>query len=155
MADHLIEVPGEREFVSTRVFNAPREQVFRAFSDPLLLAQWWGPNGFSNTFHEFDFRAGGAWRFVMRGTDGGEYLMTKQFVVIDAPERLVIRHLDPTHGHDLTMTLTEAESGTRLVWRMKFEFADEYEKVKNFIPAANEENFDRLDALVSTLANAD
>jgi uncharacterized protein YndB with AHSA1/START domain len=152
MADHLAEAPGAREIVSARIFNAPRELVFRAFSDPSLLAQWWGPNGFTNTFHEFDFKPGGAWRFTMRGADSGEYLMAKEFITIAAPERLVIRHIDPTHGHELAMTFAEEAGKTRLVWRMRFDLEDEYEKVKTFIPIANEENFDRLEALLATMA---
>jgi uncharacterized protein YndB with AHSA1/START domain len=55
----------DREIVTSRVLNARRELVFSAFSDRQRLARWWGPRGFTNTFHEFDLRPGGAWRFVM------------------------------------------------------------------------------------------
>ncbi len=60
-----------REIVSTRLVGAARELVFKAFTDPDHLAHWWGPNGFTNTFHEFDLRPGGTWRFVMHGPAGG------------------------------------------------------------------------------------
>ncbi|MCC6698771.1 MAG: SRPBCC domain-containing protein, partial [Candidatus Hydrogenedentes bacterium] len=53
------------EIISTRLIDAPREKVFRAWTDPEHLARWWGPNGFTNTFHAFDMKPGGAWRFVM------------------------------------------------------------------------------------------
>lgn len=64
------------EIVATRILDAPREVVFRAFTDPDRLAHWWGPKGFTNTFHQFDPRPGGKWRFVMcgpagRGSTGG------------------------------------------------------------------------------------
>ena len=52
----------DREIVSSRVFDAPRELVFRAFSEPEHLAVWWGPNGFTNTIDVFDFRVDGEWR---------------------------------------------------------------------------------------------
>ena len=59
------EVLSDRAFENSRVFDAPRERVFRAWTDPEHLKQWWGPKGFTNTFHEFDMRPGGHWRFVM------------------------------------------------------------------------------------------
>ena len=59
-----------REIVSIRVFDFPRELVFNAWTDPEHLVHWWGPKGFTNTFHEFDLRPGGIWRFVMHGPDG-------------------------------------------------------------------------------------
>lgn len=67
------ESGADREVVTSRVIDAPRERAFRAFSDPAHLAQWWGPKGFANIFNEFDLRPGGAWRFVMQGPDGMNY----------------------------------------------------------------------------------
>ena len=52
----------EREIVSARVFDVPRERIFSAWTDPAHLAHWWGPKGFRNSFHEFDLRPGGNWR---------------------------------------------------------------------------------------------
>ena len=71
--DSFPEPLSEREIVTTRVIDAPRERVFKAWTDPEHLAQWWGPKGFTNTFQEFDMRPGGAWRFVMPGPDGVDY----------------------------------------------------------------------------------
>ena len=67
------EALSDREFANSRVFDAPPERVFRAWTDPNHLAQWWGPKGFTNTFEEFDLRPGGPWRFVMHGPDGTDY----------------------------------------------------------------------------------
>lgn len=61
------------QIVSTRVFDFPRDLVFGAWTDPAHLAHWWGPKGFTNSFHEFDLRPGGNWRFVMHGPDGVDY----------------------------------------------------------------------------------
>ena len=140
----------DREILSTRVFDAPRERVFRAFSDPSLLARWWGPKAFTNTFHEFDFRPGGAWRFVMHGPDGTDYRNATDFIEVVSPERVVLDHLRPMHRFQMTMTFAEEAGRTRLTWRMLFEFAAELERVRAFIPAANEQNFDRLQALLAT-----
>jgi uncharacterized protein YndB with AHSA1/START domain len=62
-----------RSIIGSRVLDAPRELVFKAFTDPQHLAAWWGPDGFSLTTHSFDFRVGGVWRFVMHGPDGRDY----------------------------------------------------------------------------------
>ena len=97
ITDRYAEASADGEIVSTRVFDAPREVVFRAFTDPALLARWWGPKGFTNTFHEFDPRPGGAWRFVMHGPDGTDYPMTKDFVEVVPPERIVLQHIQAMH----------------------------------------------------------
>lgn len=142
-ADDRAPTPA-REIVSTRFFAAPRELVFRAFSDPTVLARWWGPKGFTNTFHEFDFRPGGAWRFVMHGLDGTDYPMAKDFVEIVPPELISFRHLQAGHDFLMTISLREEGSGTHVTWSMQFDSAAEAERVRQVILQANEENFDRL-----------
>lgn len=57
----------DREIVATRVFDAPRDLVFKMWTDPKHIVHWWGPNGFTNTIHEMDVRPGGVWRFIMHG----------------------------------------------------------------------------------------
>ena len=142
----------DREIVSTRVFDAARERVFRAFSDPEVLARWWGPNGFTNTFHEFDLRPGGAWRFVMHGPDGIDYQSATDFVEVVPPERIVFQHLEPMHRFQMTMTFVAELGGTRLTWRMLFESTEDLDKVKWFVVEANEQNFDRLQAELAATA---
>ncbi|HEY3232019.1 MAG TPA: SRPBCC family protein [Roseiflexaceae bacterium] len=150
--DHPTEALADREIVSTRVFDAPHERVFRAFSDPSLLVRWWGPKDFTNMFHEFDLRPGGAWRFIMHGPDGTDYQTAKEFIEVVRPERIVLQHPDPLHRFQMTMTFAEEAGTTRLTWRMLFESAAEFEQVRAFIPAVNEQNFDRLEAQLATMA---
>ena len=139
-----------RDIVSTRVLEAPRERVFRAFGDPEELARWWGPKGFNNDFAEFDLRPGGVWRFVMRGPNGEEYRLVKQFVEVTPPERVVLRQEDAVHGFTMTQILLDLGARTALVWRMRFDSAQEAERVRAFIETANEENLDRLEAHLSS-----
>lgn len=136
-----------RDIVSTRVIGAPRGAVFRAFTDPDVLARWWGPREFTNDFHLFEPRPGGAWRFTMRGPDGAAYEMKKAFVDVAPPERIVVDHLEPAvHRFRMTMTFDEDGPGrTRLHWHMRFDDAEEAGRVRAVIVAANEENFDRLE----------
>ena len=85
--------PAERSVVITRIFDAPRELVFKAWTDPKHVAQWWGPKGFTNPVCEMDVRPGGALRIVMRGPDGAEYPMTGIYREIAPPERLVFTNI--------------------------------------------------------------
>lgn len=78
-----------RELTITRVIDAPRERVFRAWTEPRQMAQWWGPNGFTNPICEMDARPGGAIRIVMRAPDGVDYPMSGVFREIVEPARLV------------------------------------------------------------------
>lgn len=147
-----VTASSHREFVATRVFDVPRERLFRAWTDPEQLARWWGPNGFTNTFQEFDLRPGGSWRFVMRGPNGVEHPNENVFVEIVEPERLVLHHLGPVHEFVATFLFEDLGGRTRLVWRMVFESAEEHEKVKSFVPTANEQNLDRLEAVLAGMA---
>ena len=83
----------EAEITITRFFNAPREVVFRAWTDPKQLAEWWGPKGFTNPVCEVDARPGGALRIVMRSPDGNEFPMKGEFREVVPPSRLVFTNI--------------------------------------------------------------
>ncbi|WP_238546041.1 SRPBCC domain-containing protein [Tumebacillus flagellatus] len=88
---------------AAREYKFPRELVFRAWTTPDLLAQWWGPQGFTNTIHECEMKPGGTWLFTMHGPDGVEYPNHNLFVEIAPPERIVIDHLS---GQEFRVTAT-------------------------------------------------
>lgn len=134
----------DREVVSTRVFNFPRELVWKAWTDPNHLTKWWGPKGFRNTFHTFDLKPGGVWEFIMHGPDGTDYPNKSIFVEIAKPERIVFDHVSG-HVFRVTTTFFEQNNKTKVIFRMLFESVAEYEKVKQIIIEKNEENFDRLE----------
>ncbi|MEO6245533.1 MAG: SRPBCC family protein [Opitutaceae bacterium] len=141
--------PAHPEIVSTRLLPVPRDRVFAAYSDPVALARWWGPKKFTNVFHEFDFRPGGAWRFTMRGPDGASHKMDQRFTEIVAPERIVVRHIQQAHDFLLTMTFAERAGGTEVTWRMRFDDPAEGARLRDFLVVANGENLDRLAAHLS------
>jgi uncharacterized protein YndB with AHSA1/START domain len=145
-----------REIVSVRVFPFPREAVFAAFSDPAQLAVWWGPAGFSNRIHAFDLRPGGDWRLTMTGPDGSAFENHARFTVIEPPARIEFVHVEPVHRFRMVMAFeARGAQQTRLTWRMIFDSADEYARVRDFIVPANEQNFDRLHAhLASRVATS-
>jgi uncharacterized protein YndB with AHSA1/START domain len=123
-----------RSIVGTRVFDAPRELVFAAFSDPKHLAQWWGPIGFATTTSAFDFRPGGVWRFVMHGPDGRDYQNLVTYDEIVPPERIAYRHggADDVEPVQFATTVTFEDLGegrTRIVWHGRFPTAEERARV--------------------------
>ena len=139
--------PSDREVVTSRVFDHPRESVFAAWADPVRLARWWGPSGFTSTFETFDLRPGGIWRFVMHGPDGVDYKNESVFIEVARPERIVLLHVSGPRFR-LAATFAEHGGGTLLTWRMRFDTAAEYEKLRALVVPANEQNLDRLAAEV-------
>ncbi len=133
-----------REFVHSRLIDAPRERLFRAFAQPEHLAQWWGPDGFSNTFETFNLRVGGQWRFVMHGPDGTDYPNEIVFRELVAPELVVLEHLGSVHHFFLTITFTEQAGKTLVGWRQVFDTAQQKEAIAAFVIPANEQNLNRL-----------
>ena len=146
-----------RAIVTTRVFDAPRELVWSAWTDPNHLAQWWGPNGFTTTTSAYDLRPGGTWRFVMHGPDGRDYQNLVTFDEIVKPERLVYRHgddVEPVQFHT-TVTFEDLGGKTRLNLRAQFPTADARDRVVKEYGAAEGavQTIERLaDYLATSLA---
>lgn len=136
----------DREFVHSRLIDAPRERIFEAIMDPGHLAKWWGPNGFTSTFEVFDPRPGGTWRFVLHGPDGANYPNENVFVEIARPERVVIEHVAEPHHFLLTITLAAQGNKTLVGWRQLFDTAAEKQRIAAFVTPANEQNLERLAA---------
>lgn len=111
-----ISLPSEREILITRVFDAPRELVFRAHTDPALIPLWWGPRSTTTIVDKMDVRPGGEYRFVHRTEDGSEYVFRGEFREIAPPERLVqTSEIEGTPGSVLeTITFEEQDGKTTL-----------------------------------------
>jgi uncharacterized protein YndB with AHSA1/START domain len=84
-----ITLPSDREIVMTRLFNAPRALVFKAYTDPEAIPHWWGPRGYTTVVDTMDVRPGGRWRFVQRDAEGNEFAFNGEYREITPPERLV------------------------------------------------------------------
>ena len=154
LAEHLAQSTGtvsDRTITSTRLIEAPQERVFQAFANPDQLKYWWGPTGFSNTIEKFELYPGGTWRLTMHGPDGADYHNESVFTEVSVPDRVVFEHREPVHRFTMEMTFATEGDRTRLTWRMVFESASEFAKVKDFIVPANEQNFDRLAAHLASL----
>ncbi|MEJ0088460.1 MAG: SRPBCC domain-containing protein [Limisphaerales bacterium] len=121
----------DREIVITRDFDAPRELVWEAMTNPKHVVNWWGPRGFSTTIETMDFRVGGVWKHVMHGPDGVNYPNEKVFKEIVKPEKIVFSHGGRREGGPsvdavATWTFDEVASGkTKVTLRMVFPSAKE------------------------------
>lgn len=113
----------DRELVITRVFDAPRELVFKAWTDPALIAAWWGPHGFTCTFVEMDVRPGGKWRKCMRSPSGQDYWRHGEYKEVVPPRRLVFSYFsddpnsDPEREMIVTVDFEEQGGKTHMVFR--------------------------------------
>jgi uncharacterized protein YndB with AHSA1/START domain len=88
----------DRETVITRIVDAPRELVWKVWTDPEHVVKWWGPNGFTTTIEKMDVRPGGVWKHVMHGPDGTDYPNSSVFKEVVKPERIVFSHGDGKQG---------------------------------------------------------
>lgn len=169
----MAEKSDDGDFVLTRVFDAPRELVFKAWTDPEHLARWWGPHGFTNSC-EMDVRPGGKYRIVMHGPPRhpGDFPMSGVYREIVEPERIVytVDHSEnPEAWHDMidpnrdkskgrpawpaTQTITFEDIGgkTRLTIRVRFEstaIRDAFLKLG--MKEGMSQGFERLESLMAT-----
>ena len=149
-----------RELVIARVFDAPRELLFDAWTERRHLERWWGPHGFRTTTHEIDVRPGGVWRFTMHGPDGTDFGNTIVFLEIVRPERLVYRHSGegPTADvrFDVTITFEAQGDKTLLTMRSIFESADAKQLVVDKYGAVEggRQHLARLAEFVAALGSA-
>lgn len=114
----------DRQIVLTRVFAAPRDLVWQAWTDARHVDQWWGPNGFRNQTYEMDVRPGGVWRYIMHGPDGTDYDNRIVYHDVVQPERLVYTHSsdidnDPDSFH-VTITFEAHGDKTQITMHSLF-----------------------------------
>lgn len=113
---------GEDEIVLTRAFDAPREKVWKAMTDPEQIPKWWGPSGFKTTIKSMDFKVGGTWLYTMHGPDGKDYPNAVRYIEIEKPSRIVSDHgstLDEPWFRS-TISLLEQGGRTHVVLKHKF-----------------------------------
>lgn len=143
----------DRTMQTSRILPFTPEAVYGAFASPELLASWWGPDGFSNTFEVFEFKAGGQWKFVMQGPDGKRYANECVFTVLEPGRSVVIRHACAPY-FTLTITLAAAAAGTHLTWDQVFDDTQTAQAVKQIVEPANEQNIDRMTRALARAGSA-
>ncbi len=152
----IIAEPGKQELFIIREFDAPRELVFRAHTDPELFAQWIGPHRLSTTLETFEPVPGGQYRFIQKDTDGSEYAFHGVIHDVTAPER-VIQTFEfeglPESGHVTldTMILEELPGNrTKLTVQSVFQtVADRDGMIESGMEHGVNEGYERLDAILA------
>jgi uncharacterized protein YndB with AHSA1/START domain len=146
-----------REIRLTRLLDAPRELVWRAWTEPEQVAQWWGPLGFTSTILEMDVRPGGVWRLIMRGPDGAEYPNRSVFLEVVKPERLIYDHGWDQEGAPAmfraTVTFDQEGDKTRLTMHSLFPTAAARDEVveKYYAIEGGNQTLDRLETHLATM----
>ena len=146
-----------RELVFSRLINAPQELVFKVWTEPEHVAQWWGPDGFTNTILEMNVQPGGLWRLIMYGPDGTAYPNRIVYKEVVKPERLVYMHGADTENDpgqfETTVTFEKQGNKTLLTMRAVFASAAELEKVvKNYgAIEGNKQTLNRMELYLSSM----
>ena len=147
----------DREIMIERTVNAPRELVWRAWTEADQIKAWWGPNGFTTTIHEMDVTVGGVWRFMMHGPDGTDYPNKVVYREIVKPERLVYDHTDdrdpPSQQFQTTVTFAAHGRKTKVTLRALFASAEaRAASVKFGAIEGGAQTLARLDQHVATMS---
>ena len=150
----MVAARSDREIVTERVFDAPRERVFQAFVDPELIPQWWGPRGITTTVDEMDVREGGNWRFTCDGPDGAT-AFRGTYREISPPERLEQTFEwegMPGHVSVETATIVDLGERTKVVADSLFHTTEERDgMLESGMEGGLNQSYEALDRLLTTM----
>jgi uncharacterized protein YndB with AHSA1/START domain len=151
-----VTTPTDREIHTERVFDAPRDRVFAAFTDPKRIPEWWGPRDTTTVVDEMDVRPGGSWRFVVRSSDGTETAFRGTYREVTPPERIVQTfEWEGMPGHVSVETATFEDLGdrTKVTSTSLFHTTEERDgMLASGMESGMNETYARLDELLARLA---
>jgi uncharacterized protein YndB with AHSA1/START domain len=151
-----ITTPSDREIYIERVFDAPRDRVFAVYTDPQLIPEWWGPRGGTTIVDTMDVRAGGSWRFLMRGADGTETGFRGTYREVSPPERIVQTfEWEGMPGHVSVETAVFEDLGeqTKVTTTSTFHTTEERDgMLDSGMEGGLNETYERLDEILARLA---
>lgn len=145
LREELSAVVPELKIVTRRVIDVESSVVYKAWSEANHLHRWWGPEGFTNQFQEYDFSEGGQWIFDMVGPTGIVYPNHSEFRYIEEGSCIIWEHISQPKFMGMVTFEQLEDIGTRVVYTMIFTSVEETARLKQFIQEKNEENFDRLE----------
>ena len=145
----VVADPGTQEIIITRSFDAPRELVYKAYTDPDAVRQWWGQRTSETVIDELEARAGGRWRFVERDGEGNEHGFHGVYHEATAPERIIYTfEFEGMPGHVLleTITFEEQDGKTHMTDLSVFQsVGDRDGMLQSGMESGAAESLDRLD----------
>lgn len=142
----------EREITATRILKVPRDLVWKVWTEPEHIKQWWGPDGFTNTIESMEVRAGRQWKFIMHGPDGVDYRNIITYIEVKKPELIIYEH-GPSPKFNVKVTFETFGKYTRLNMRMTFDSAEELKRtVKTFNAVEGlEQTLNRLEGYLNVI----
>ncbi|KKG11790.1 ATPase [Methanosarcina sp. 2.H.T.1A.6] len=150
--------PGKQEIIITREFDAPRELVFKAFTDPKLYSQWLGPRSFTMNLETFEPKSGGSWRYIQKDQEGNKYAFHGVNHEVTAPERIISTFEFeglPEKGHVVFETARfEALPGnrTKLTSQSVFQTIEDRDgMLQSGMEEGVNDSYDRLEELLEKL----
>ncbi len=151
----FVAEPGQQAIVITRTFDAPRDLVFKASTDPDLISQWWGPETYTTRIDQMDVKPGGIWRFVQNDQDGNEFAFRGVYHEI-APAERVVQTFEfegmPGHVSLETLQLEEVDGKTKMTSTAVYQSVEDRDWMfASGMQEGASESMDRLAGLVEKL----
>jgi uncharacterized protein YndB with AHSA1/START domain len=150
--------PGKQEIIITRVLDAPRALVFKAYTDLAAIPQWWGPRYLTTTVEKMEVRPGGLWRFCQRDAQGNEFNFHGVYHSVESPARLVSTfEFEGVPGHVSleTLTLEEQNGKTALKTLSVFQSVEDRDAmVGSGMEGGVTDTYDRFEELLTKMLNA-
>jgi uncharacterized protein YndB with AHSA1/START domain len=145
----------DRELIISRTLDAPVALVWEVWTNPDHIANWWGPNGFTNTITKMDVTPGGEWDLVMHGPDGTDYKNKSIFKEIIPFKKIVYEHVSGP-GFVATIDFEEQGEQTLINWHMLFETAEQFIQVVKTFKADEglKQNIEKLNVYLRNLVSS-
>jgi uncharacterized protein YndB with AHSA1/START domain len=152
--NNLVVERHERAFTMSRVFDAPREFVWKVYTDPAMVPKWWGLRASMTIVDKMDVKVGGVWRYIQIDAEGNEYAFNGVYTEVEAPERLTYTfEFEPMAGHVCTDTILfeEVAGGkTKITARTTFDTLEDLEgMLQSGMEEGAVETWDRLEELLA------
>ena len=154
--NNLVVDRAAHAYTMSRVFDAPRELVWKVCTDPELLPKWWGPRYLTTAVDKMDLKVGGVWRYIQKDAEGNEYAFNGVYKEVEAPERLTYTfEFEPMAGHISTETITFEElpdGKTRITIKTTFDTLEDLEgMLQSGMEGGAVETWDRLEELLAVV----
>lgn len=152
----FIAEPGKQEVIITHIFDAPKELVYRAFTDPNLTPQWWGPRSTTTVIDKLDVKPGGSWRFVQHDSKGDEYSFRGFYHEVIPYERLTYTfEFEGMPGHILLETIIFEEAGgkTKIIDKSIYQSLEDRDGMVSYgMESGAAESMERLTELLEKMS---
>ncbi len=154
-----LTMPSARETVITHEFNAPRQLVYQALTQPEHVKNWYGPRSMTMVSCEIDLRVGGTWRFVTRAPDGSEHAFSGEYREIVPLEKIVnTERYEPMAAHEYLATMTLEERGGKTFLRNVLSYKSQDDRdghINSGMEPGMRETYERLDEVLAAMVAAE